>query len=80
VSLRANTQGSAQRTAVQLRPQQETMTAQVATSEPVVHHHGRQAGRRSRRRGAAGSCNGLLGSPFAEARTRSEGVVGEAVT
>jgi hypothetical protein len=35
----------AQRTAVKQRPHQETERHQVATSEPVVHHHGRQVGR-----------------------------------
>src|SRR5258706_15937141 len=33
---------SAQRTAVKQRPHQETERRQVATSEPVVHHHGRE--------------------------------------
>jgi hypothetical protein len=48
------------RTAVQQRPHQETGRVQVATSEPVVLHHGREGGRRSSRRGAAGCCNSLL--------------------
>src|ERR1041384_85590 len=34
----------AQRTGVQLRPHQETGRHQVATSEPVVGHHGREGG------------------------------------
>ena len=35
---------SAQRTAVKQRPHQETRRCQVATSEPVVLHHGREGG------------------------------------
>ena len=35
---------SAQRTAVKQRPHQETGSCQVATSEPVVLHHGREEG------------------------------------
>src|SRR5438046_995450 len=35
---------SAQRTAVKQRPHQETEALQVATSEPVVLHHGREGG------------------------------------
>src|SRR5437868_8162042 len=35
---------SAQRTAVQLRPHQETGSCQMATSEPVVLHHRREDG------------------------------------
>ena len=55
----------AQRTALKQRPHQETPTCQVATSEPVVVHHGRE-GRRCRSRrvaavGAAACLNGLLG-------------------
>jgi hypothetical protein len=36
---------SAQRIAVTQRPHQETATQQVAATEPVVHHQGRQGGR-----------------------------------
>lgn len=52
---------SAQRTAVKQRPHQETERLQVATTEPVVLHHGREDG------GAGGDdvrspvFNGLLG-------------------
>ena len=35
---------SAQRTAVKQRPHQETERSQVATTEPVVLHHGREGG------------------------------------
>src|SRR5437868_649373 len=35
---------SVQRTAVKQRPHQETRRRQVATSEPVVLHHGREGG------------------------------------
>src|SRR5258706_533891 len=35
---------SAQRTAVKQRPHQETRWSQVAMSEPVVLHHGREGG------------------------------------
>ena len=52
---------SAQRTAVKQRPHQETERHQVATSEPVVHHHGREGAGCRWRRGAAGCFNGLLG-------------------
>ena len=52
---------SAQRTAVQLRPHQQTMRYQVAKNEPVVVHHGRQVERCRSRQGAAVCCNGLLG-------------------
>jgi hypothetical protein len=40
----------------------------VATSEPVVHHDGREGGRRRSRRGAADCLNGLLGSQSADSR------------
>ena len=67
---------SAQRTAVKQRPQQETRRWQVATSEPVVLHHGREErGGRSRRR-AAVSFNSLLGSlvrQCASSRERQSG-------
>src|SRR5436190_779588 len=36
---------SAQRTAVKLRPHPESTSCPVATSEPVVLHHGREEGR-----------------------------------
>src|SRR5687767_1565133 len=52
---------SVQRTAVQLRPHQQTEKCHVATSEPVVGHHGREAGGFRSRRGVAVCCNGLLG-------------------
>src|SRR6186713_3348679 len=52
---------SAQRSAVKQRPHQETRRHQVATSEPVVLHHGREGGGGRSRRGAAGCFNGLLG-------------------
>jgi hypothetical protein len=51
----------AQRTAVKLRPHQETTRSTAAMTEPVVHHHGREAGRCRLRRGAALSFNSLLG-------------------
>jgi hypothetical protein len=35
---------SAQRTAVQLRPPQQMEEQQLAMTEPVVHHHGRESG------------------------------------
>src|SRR6188768_1974639 len=53
---------SAQRTAVKQRPHQETERCQVATSEPVVLHHGREGGPDGSRPGAAVCFNGLLGS------------------
>jgi len=51
-----------QRTAVKLRPHQETTSWQIATSEPVVLHHGRERGGGRARRGAAVSFNSLWGS------------------
>ena len=51
----------AQRTAVKQRPHQETGRQQVATSEPVVHHHGRQGGGIRSRRGAAVCLQRLVG-------------------
>jgi hypothetical protein len=54
----------AQRTAVQLRPHQQTIRAQLATTEPVVLEHGREVGGLRSRQRAAGYCNGLLGGLF----------------
>src|SRR5207248_1126825 len=51
---------SAQRTAVEQRPHQETGRQQVATSEPVLHHHGRE-GRGNGRDNALVCFNGFLG-------------------
>jgi hypothetical protein len=51
----------AQRTAVKQRPHQETRRYQVATSEPVVVHHGREGGRRRSRGVRPSVFNGLLG-------------------
>jgi hypothetical protein len=53
---------SVQRTAVKLRPHQETTAVQEAMTEPVVGHHGREGGGRSKPRGAAVSFNSLLAS------------------
>jgi hypothetical protein len=52
---------SGQRTAVQLRPHQQTMRWQVAMTEPVVDNHGRQAGGVRLRRGAAVCLQRLVG-------------------
>ena len=53
---------SAQRTAVQQRPHPEIRAVSVEKTEPVVHHHGRQARRLRPQRGAAVCCcNSLLG-------------------
>ena len=59
-SSRANP-SPAQRTAVKLRPHQEATTVEVATSEPVVLHHGRQTRQSSKPGGSAGSFNSLVG-------------------
>src|SRR5215216_7777203 len=58
----ASISSPAQRTAIQLRPHDQSRRLQIETTAPVVLHHGRPAGRRRWQRVAAGSCNGLLGS------------------
>src|SRR5215216_4210879 len=51
----------AQRTAVQLRPHDQSKRSSVDKTEPVVLHHGREARPFTSRRRAAVCCNGLLG-------------------
>ena len=51
----------AQRTAVKQRPHQETGRHQVATSEPVVLHHGREGSGDGRDEVRPSVFNGLLG-------------------
>ena len=52
----------AQRTAVKQRPHQETGRCQVATSEPVVLHHGREGGGEGGDEVRPSAFNGLLDS------------------
>jgi hypothetical protein len=52
---------SAQRTAVKQRPHQETRRHQLATSEPVVLHHGREGGGAGHDEVRPSVFNGLLG-------------------
>jgi hypothetical protein len=51
----------AQRTAVKQRPHQQTESCQVATSEPVVHDHGRETDGPSHNEVRPSGFNGLLG-------------------